>query len=27
MDLRQDIHTNIQDLLEEYGEDWTPPEW
>jgi hypothetical protein len=26
MDLRQDIHTNIQDLLEEYGEDWTPPE-
>lgn len=26
MDLRQDIHTNIQDLIEEHGEDWTPPE-
>lgn len=24
MDLRQDIHTNIQDLIEEYGEDWSP---
>lgn len=25
MDLRQDIHKNIQDLIEEYGEEWTPP--
>lgn len=25
MDLRQDIHTNIQELLEGYGEGWTPP--
>lgn len=24
MDLRQDIHTNIQDLIEEYGEEWSP---
>jgi hypothetical protein len=24
MDLRQDIHTNIQDLIEEYGENWSP---
>jgi len=23
MDLRQDIHKNIQDLIEEYGDDWT----
>lgn len=26
MDLRQDIHTNIQDLIEEHGENWVPPE-
>ena len=26
MDLRQDIHKNIQKLIKEYGEDWTPPE-
>jgi ribonuclease D len=24
MDLRQNIHTNIQDLIEEYGDDWSP---
>lgn len=24
MDLRQDIHTNIQNLIEEYGENWSP---
>lgn len=24
MDLRQDIHNNIQDLIEEYGENWSP---
>jgi hypothetical protein len=24
MDLRQNIHTNIQDLIEEYGDDWNP---
>lgn len=24
MDLRQDIHTNIQDLIQEYGENWNP---
>jgi uncharacterized protein YijF (DUF1287 family) len=26
MDLRQDIHTNIKDHLENYGEDWELPE-
>jgi len=25
MDLRQDIHKNIQDLIEEHGEEWNPP--
>ena len=24
MDLRQDIHINIKDLIERYGEDWSP---
>jgi uncharacterized protein YijF (DUF1287 family) len=23
MDLRQNIHTNIQDLIKTYGEDWS----
>jgi hypothetical protein len=26
MDLRQDIHTNISELIKEYGEDWKSPE-
>ena len=26
MDLRQNIHNNIHDLIEKYGEDWTQPD-
>lgn len=26
MDHRQDIHTNVQELIKEYGKDWSPPE-